>query len=193
MDERVTKAGHATVLSEMLQGDLPIEELSDRRLQDEAQLIIGAGLATTGWTLSVGTYYILSNPAVFDTLRKELCDAIPDASSQSPSQHLEWTKLEKLPYLMGCIREAVRLSYSTTARNARIFKTPIQFEDWSIPAGTPISMTIPFLNHDETIFPNSHAFVPERWIGNPKTPNGSSLERYFVGFGKGSRSCLGVK
>ncbi|KAF2758957.1 putative cytochrome P450 [Pseudovirgaria hyperparasitica] len=191
-DERIAKAGHTTILSELLRGDLPAEELSNLRLQDEAQLIIGAGLATTGWTLSLGIYYILSNPNVLHTLRKELNDAIPEANLRSPSQHLDWTKLERLPYLMGCVREAVRLSYSTTSRNARIFKTPIQFGDWSIPAGTPISMTIPFLNHNEEIFPNSYAFVPERWIGNPKAPNGSSLERYFVGFGKGSRSCLGI-
>jgi cytochrome P450 len=46
---------------------------------------------------------------------------------------------------------------------------------------------------DEEIFPKPRTFDPERWIGNPKTKNGQSLERYFVGFGKGTRSCLGVK
>jgi len=54
-------------------------------------------------------------------------------------------------------------------------------------------MSIPFLNHDEAIFPDSNSFKPERWLNNPKTADGSSLEKYYVGFGKGTRSCLGIK
>ena len=186
-------ASHGTIFSELLQGDLPLSQKSDLRLQDEAQLIIGAGLATTGWTLSVATFYLLSNPSVLARLQKELKEVIPTKDESDPTAGLEWTELEKLPYLTGCIKEAVRLSYSTTSRNARLLSRPIQYGSWVIPAGTPISMTIPFLNHDEEIFPNSNSFVPERWLGSPKTKNGSPLDRYFVGFGKGTRSCLGIK
>ncbi|KIW83157.1 hypothetical protein Z517_02401 [Fonsecaea pedrosoi CBS 271.37] len=192
IDALAEKSEHPTVFSELLRGDLPASEKSDRRLQDEAQLIIGAGLSTTGWTLSVATFYILSDTNVLGRLRKELEEAIPDVNEADPSAPLEWTELEKLPYLSACIKEAVRLSYSTTARNARLFPKPIQYGKWTIPARTPISMTIPFLNHDEEIFPNSTSFVPERWLDSPKAKNGSSLDRYFVGFGKGTRSCLGI-
>lgn len=193
IDALAAESGHTTVFSEILRGDLPPEQKSDIRLQDEAQLIIGAGLATTGWTLSVGTFYLLSNPDVLARLTKELKDALPNASLADASTPLEWTELEKLPYLSACIREAVRLSYSTTSRNARLFSKPIQYGQWTIPAKTPVSMSIYFLNHDEEIYPNSYSFVPERWLGSPKTKNGSSLDRYFVGFGKGTRSCLGIK
>jgi cytochrome P450 len=68
-----------------------------------------------------------------------------------------------------------------------------KYKAWDIPAGTPVSMTIVDVHNDERVFPNSRAFVPERWLGNPKTENGSSLNRYFVAFGKGARSCLGIK
>ncbi len=193
IDALAAKSEHATVFSELLRGDLPLVEKSNLRLQDEAQLIIGAGLATTGWTLSVATFYILSNPSVLDRLRKELKEAIPSINESDPTAQLEWTELERLPYLSGCIKESIRLSYSTTARNARLLPKPLQYGEWIIPARTPISMTIPFLNHDEEIFPNSNSFVPERWLDSPKAKNGSSLDRYFVGFGKGTRSCLGIK
>ncbi|PGH12815.1 hypothetical protein AJ79_04039 [Helicocarpus griseus UAMH5409] len=190
--EKPDATAHATVFSELLNGDLPPKEKADKRLQDEAQLIIGAGLATTGWTLSVGTYFLLSNPKVLARLQEELGESIPELSHEDPTKGLDWIELEKLPYLTAVIKESVRLSYSTTSRNVRILPKPIQYGDWVIPARTPISMTIPFLNHDEEIFPDSRSFIPERWLDNPKTSDGSSLDRYFFGFGKGTRSCLGI-
>lgn len=185
-----------TVITELLQSDLPSEQKADRRLQDEAQLIVGAGLSTTGWTLSVGTYYLLANPRVLACLCKELDNAILANSTTTTADlisNLDWTELEKLPYLTAVIKEAVRLSYSTTSRNVRLLPKPVQFGEWTIPARTPISMTIPFLNHDEHIFHQSRSFVPERWLDAPKAANGLSLDKYFVGFGKGTRSCLGSK
>ncbi|RDW92711.1 cytochrome P450 [Aspergillus mulundensis] len=183
-----------TVFSDLIHGDLPEAEKADRRLQDEAQLVIGAGLATTGWALTVGTFYLLDNPNVLARLRRELDEAIPGSAYDldNPTTALEWTKLEKLPYLTGVIKEAVRLSHSTTSRNVRRLPKPIYFKDWVIPAHTPVSMTIPFLHLDEEIYPDSNSFVPERWLDNPKAKNGAPLERYFVGFGKGTRSCLGL-
>ncbi|KAL4926190.1 cytochrome P450 [Aspergillus undulatus] len=185
------KAGN-TVLSALIDGDLPASEKADLRLRDEAQLLIGAGLTTTAWTLSVGTFFLLDNPKVLARLREELDAAVPAYDPQNPSAGLEWTELEKLPYLTAVIKEAVRLSYSTTSRNVRLLPKPITFNEWVIPARTPVSMTIPFLNHDEEIFPDSKSFVPERWLNSPRAKNGSPLERYFVGFGKGTRSCLGL-
>ena len=69
----------------------------------------------------------------------------------------------------------------------------MKYGDYSIPIGTPVSMTIPDVHHNENIFPNSRTFRPERWLNNPRAPNGSALDRYLVAFGKGGRSCLGIK
>jgi cytochrome P450 len=69
----------------------------------------------------------------------------------------------------------------------------MKYKDYLIPAGTPVSMTSVDVHHDERIYPNSRSFIPERWLDNPKTENGSNLNRYFVAFGKGARSCLGIK
>jgi cytochrome P450 len=53
-------------------------------------------------------------------------------------------------------------------------------------------MSIVDVSHDESIFPDSRAFVPERWLDSPKTKDGFPLERFLVCFGRGTRSCLGV-
>lgn len=188
MDEVIAKASHPTVLQELISSNLPPSEKETRRLQDEAQLVVAAGVTTTGWALSVATFHLLSNPDVLSKLRAELEDAIPD-----PAALLSWVELEKLPYLTGCVREAVRMAYAVTTRNPRLFSKPLAYKDWVIPPHTPVSMTIVDVSNDDEIFPSPHDFRPERWLGSPKAPDGSSLERYFVGFGKGTRSCLGIK
>jgi cytochrome P450 len=130
----------------------------------------------------------VNNPRISQRLHAELVQAFPD-STVIP----ELLELEKLPYPKACIQEFLRLSYGISARNPRIHDKPIQYKDWSIPAGTAIGMMIVDVAHDEAIFPNSHSYVPERWLDNPKTDDGVSLDHYLVSFGRGPRSCLGVK
>ena len=179
---------HPTIFHEMLHSDLPPHEKTFERLFQEAQVIIGGGILTTSWALTVAGFHIVDKPEVFRKLRAELLQAIPD-----PMGPLDFVKLEKLPYLSACIREGIRLAYGTTSRMPRLAHKALQYRDWIIPARTPTSMTIVDMNHDEEVFPDSHEFIPERWLDNPKTKRGDSLERYFVGFSKGTRSCIGVK
>lgn len=187
-NEEVAKSSQPTVFQELLENpNLPPDQKETRRLQDEAQLVVAAGITTVGWALSVGAFHIINEPAIFTRLRRELEEAIPD-----PGSAPNWTELEKLPYLTGCIREAIRLSYPVTSRNPRLLSKPLAYKDWVIPSRTPISMTIIDINNDEDIFPQHEKFKPERWINPPPTKDGSSLERYFVCFQKGSRSCLGI-
>ena len=175
-------ASHPTILHELLNSELPPEEKSDSRLGDEAQLVVAAGLVTTSWALTVGSFHIAQNPEILDKLRREL------ASEASPASMLDWHKLEKLPYLNGCVHEAIRLSYGVTTRLPRLSPdTELAYGKWTIPRNTPVSMTAVHILMNEKIFPNPGSFVPERWQGNP------TLERYFVPFGKGTRACLGIK
>lgn len=53
-------------------------------------------------------------------------------------------------------------------------------------------MTIPEVSHDESIFPSSRSFIPERWLDSPTTSDGIPLDRFMVSFGRGTRSCLGI-
>jgi cytochrome P450 len=187
-EQETTKTQQATIFHEVLQSDLPLAEKSLLRLGDEAQNIVGAGLETTAWTLTNATFYILNSPQILKTLREELHSAMPD-----PASPLNYQRLESLPYLRACIREAIRLSLGVASRNPRVLSSASMYRDWNIPAFVPISMTILDVHRDESIYPDPHSFIPERWLDNPKAPDGSALDRYFVAFGKGPRSCLGIK
>jgi cytochrome P450 len=46
------------------------------------------------------------------------------------------------------------------------------------------------VHHDETIFPDSHSFKPERWI--EVGDRSDRLTKYMVSFTRGSRACLGM-
>jgi len=175
-------ASHPTILHELLNSDLPPEEKSDSRLGDEAQLVVAAGLVTTSWALTVATFYITQDPDILLKLRQEL------ESQSSAVETLDWHKLEKLPYLNGCVHEAIRLSYGVTIRAPRLSPdTELTYGKWTIPRNTPVSMTSVHILTNESVFPKPHSFVPERWHGKP------DLERFFVPFGKGTRACLGIK
>ncbi|KEF57549.1 uncharacterized protein A1O9_05466 [Exophiala aquamarina CBS 119918] len=186
-DKTQKQADHATLFHEMLHSDLAPIEKSVERMMQEAQVIIGAAILTTSWAAVVASFHIIDKPDIFKKLRAELEEAIPD-----PKAPLDWQHLEQLPYLTGCIKEGIRLAYGIASRLPRVARHDLRYKDWVIPAGTPVSMTIVDLNHDEDVFPDSHSFVPERWLGNPVTARGQSLEQYFIGFGKGARSCIGL-
>jgi len=176
---------HPTVFDELLDSKLSPEEKSVDRLTEEAQVIVVAGAETTAWALVVAVYHLLANPSLLQRLKIELAQAIPDPSIMTPQ-----TTLENLPYLSAVIKECLRLSYGASSRLQRVPHEPLIFptetKEWVIPAWTPVSMTSVIMHHQESIFPNSKEFNPERWIEDPH------LDKYLVSFSKGSRSCLGM-
>ena len=182
---------HPTIFHEILHSSLPPAEKTNSRLRDEAWIVIGAGTLTTAWTLTVALYHILASPRILARLKADLKAAIPDREAPSLPLHV----IEKIPYLFAIIQESLRLSYGVTARLPRIAPNTLHFvdkgsgKDWAIPPHTPVSMSSVFVHHDESIFPDSHAFIPERWI-QPEDPR---LDRYLVAFTKGSRQCLGIE
>ena len=184
---------HSTIFHEMISNPtLPNSEKSESRLSQEAKIVVGAGTETTGWALSVITYYLLQQPHTLSRLQNELTASIPD-----PGEHVGIEVLEQLPYLTAVIQEGLRLSYGVAGRLARISPEEVMIfhdskrnEDWSIPPGTPVSMTSVFVNNDPTIFPEPTQFRPERWLEAEK--EGRRLNRYLVSFSKGSRQCVGI-
>ncbi|KAK5046056.1 hypothetical protein LTR84_008513 [Exophiala bonariae] len=187
MKDVLDKSAHRTILRELIEGDLPLSEKDSLRLVGEASVVVAAGVTTTSWALSTAVFHIIHTPSTLQILRDELKAATPNSNGK-----LSWTELEKLPYLGGCVREGVRMSYGVTARHPRLLSKPLAYKSWVIPPRTPVSMTNVDICDDKEIFPEPRMFRPERWIGSPMAPNGQSLERYYIGFGKGTRSCLGI-
>lgn len=97
-------------------------------------------------------------------------------------------QLQALPYLTAIINEGFRLHSGIVARSQRVAPEPLEFKDWVIPAGTPISSVSYFMHYNETIFPRPREYIPERWL---EAKEDRSLQSYMVNFGRGTRSCIG--
>lgn len=185
-----TDAGRPNIIRDLIRSDLPPEEKADQRLTDEGQNFIGAGVSTTGWSLSVSTFHIINDNAIRQRLCEELREAIPDPNA---ADAYEWSKLERCEFLTACIKEGIRLGGSVTGRLPRLSDHVIEYKQWQIPPRTPISMDLAHLFYNEEIFPDPQMYKPERWLGEPRTKRGEPLDKYWYGFMKGARACLGIK
>ena len=101
---------------------------------------------------------------------------------------------------------ALRLSYGVVQRSPRRYhRLTLQYKDWTIPPNTLVSMDTYHMHHNETVFPESFVFKPERWLGATAVGAGAAagdgavspattkaLSRYMTAFGRGSRQCIGI-
>jgi len=60
----------------------------------------------------------------------------------------------------------------------------MHYQDWVIPAGTPVSQMNYVVNNDPEIFPQPLEFRPDRWIEAERA--GIRLDRYMVSWPFGS-------
>lgn len=184
-------ADHRTIFYEIMNSNIPDKEKSFVRLWQDGLAIVNAGTFTTSWALCVAVFHLLNQPETLKNLKNELKALQCKTISEESTPTIDLASLEKLPYLTGCVQECIRLSYGVSSRLQRIAPDETLIfndgtKDWSIPPGTPISMTSVLVHHDESIFPSSREFLPERWIGH------AHLDRYLVSFSKGTRGCLGI-
>ncbi|KAH7635578.1 benzoate 4-monooxygenase cytochrome p450 [Sordaria sp. MPI-SDFR-AT-0083] len=192
----------SSVFGALLTSDLPPSEKSVERLTDEGFSLFAAGTETVSWALSVITYHLFANPELLEKVTAEVTQAIDPISGELPS----WNTLEKLPYLGGVIYEGLRLSYGVASRSSRIpvgedlvyrgkwapkgSNTMTEFQ-YVLPRGYAIGMSPLSIHHDEKIFPDSHSFVPERWVDD-NNQHRKELDRALLSFSKGSRGCIGI-
>ena len=106
-----------------------------------------------------------------------------------------------MPYLGAVIQEGLRLSYGVAARTARIATEEdlVYRGEWNkrtveyvIPRGYAVGMSTVITHHDETVFPDSYEFIPERWL-DADNQRRKEVEKGMMAFSKGSRACLAMK
>jgi cytochrome P450 len=130
-----TNDAKTTIFHEILASKLPEADKSPRRLAEEAQIVVGGGVETTAFALSIASFHIVHTPRIYARLHADLVAALPNRSK------VDLHALEKMEYLKACVMEAVRLSYGLSARNPRTHGTALRYEDWVIPPGTCIVST----------------------------------------------------
>lgn len=171
---------------------LPPSEKTFDRVLNEVDAVTSAGIETVGQTLRLTCFHIFDNPEIVQRLREELSDVSkhlgPNAASSDSKAML--SQLEQLPYLTAVIKEGLRMSPGVGTRTARIAPDrKIQYGSYSIPAGTPVSMTVLLMHYDEKQYPDPHTFNPDRWLGS----EAGKGEKVFAPFSRGTRMCVGMQ
>ena len=161
--------------------DLPAREKSLTRLTDEGAILLIAGSETPAKVLSLILFHLISTPRAMQRLQTEI-----DGATGCAVNALGLTQLAQLPYQTAVIKEGLRL-YSTRSQRIAPAET-LQYDDWTIPAGTPLSSMSYFVHYNADICPEPMMFRPERWL----VAGTERLDRYLVAFGRGTRSCVGT-
>lgn len=89
------KAPNENIFAALTDPDLPAEERTIGRLEDEGFVVLAAGTETTGYSLSVTMFYLLDNPDILSRLRDEIKTVMPE-----PTQCPPLSVLENLPLLV---------------------------------------------------------------------------------------------
>ncbi|RAQ44084.1 cytochrome P450 [Aspergillus flavus] len=186
LEKANSKAGSGTLIDTLAAPSMPEHMRSAHRLMNEGFALVIGGTETTARSLALGAWHLFTREDIRNKLREELKQVMPTPDSQPT-----WNDLEKLPYMSGVISESLRLSTGIANRSSRVAPTEaLVYKDYTIPPGTPVSETNYFTLMDPEIFPDPHAFDPERWIR--AAAKGQRLDRYLVNFSKGSRMCVGL-
>ncbi|KAG4434267.1 hypothetical protein IFR05_010257 [Cadophora sp. M221] len=118
-------------------------------------------------------------------------DIVSSTNSIVGSYNTSNPKLEKPNAIHRMLESPDFISTSVAGRLPRINnREAIKYDNYSIPAGTPVSMTQKLIHNNPSIFPDPRKFQPERWTNPTERKN---LEKYLQPFGRGSRACLGIQ
>ncbi|OAL28004.1 hypothetical protein AYO20_09626 [Fonsecaea nubica] len=184
------KRSDKSVLDGIINSDaIPESDKTVDRITQEARTLVGAGSETTGNALETITFHILANPDKLRRLKEELASAV-EASKDKRDALTDYSTLQRLPYLTAVINEGLRIACSVSGRLARVnHRQAYTYGSYVLPPGTVISMAIRSNHTFEQVYPEPLSFKPERWLVDGEELK--RLEKYFVPFGRGGRSCIG--
>ena len=164
-------ARRADVLSLLLAAtDEDGRPLTDHELRDELMSLVLAGHETTANSLAWTFERLLRTPPAYARLR----DLVRGGDRAGAQEYVEAT-----------IHEGMR-HRPVIPMIARMAMRPWRFGDYTIPARTPVAVSIIALHHRPDVYPDPQAFDPARFVqAKPGTYT-------WIPFGGGIRRCLGA-
>jgi cytochrome P450 len=142
--------------------------MSAQELRDELMTALVAGHETTASQLAWAFERLARSPQVTERLVAEL-----DAGEQES-------------YLTATINETLRMRPVLPNAEPRLTKQPVKIGDFTYPAGVALLASAFLLHHDPQLYPEPHAFRPERFVD--RAPGTYT----WIPFGGGRRRCLGA-
>ncbi len=149
------------VLSMLMQS-----EESDEALRDHLVTLLVAGHETTATTLAWTFERLVRHPEAMARAREDAANG----------EHA---------YLDAVVQESQRMRPVLTFA-MRTLQAPLEVLGHTVPAGATVGTSVVLMHSREDLFPEPHAFRPERFVGaKPETYS-------WIPFGGGVRRCLGA-
>lgn len=168
------------------------QALGDMDIASECADHLLAGIDTTADSLMF-LIWALSLPK-----NQHYQDRVREAVRLLPTDSDGWPEIRELansPLLNAVLKESLRLYTPLPAFEPRSLSTDTVIDGFAIPAGTIVGMSPYCMHREESVFPESRVFRPERWLNS----DGSSLltesapqNKWFWAFSSGARMCIGM-
>jgi cytochrome P450 family 135 len=158
------------ILSMLLQArDEDGAPMSDQELRDELMTLLVAGHETTATSLAWTLERVVRHPEVLARLEDEAHSGDEDAYA----------------YADAVAHEALRLR-PVLPLVVRRLTEPLELHGHELPVGTTVAPCIYLVHRREDVYPDPHAFRPERFLENP------AGTYTWIPFGGGVRRCIGA-
>lgn len=178
------QADNTDLLGRMLTGrDKNGQGLPDENIIAQCLTFLVAGHETTSGLLSFAIYYLMKHPEFAERARAEVDEVLGDDAEPSYDQ------VRRLTYVAQVLDETLRMWPTAPIFTRAPFEDTVLGGRYAIPAGTAMSVVIPSLHRDRSVWGESadefdpDHFTPERKAALP--PNA------YKPFGTGMRSCIG--
>ncbi|KAK4561121.1 hypothetical protein LTR86_005076 [Recurvomyces mirabilis] len=158
-------------------------------LRAETSSLMVAGASTGSVTMNWMTYYLCKNPEIKSRITTQLEDMFPDNKTGDDS--LPYTQLQHLSLLEHAEIESLRMHPPIGYAMPR--DTPPRGAVISgiyIPGGVSVGVPAATIGRDATVYPDPNTWNPDRWFKGEGT-NLALMKICFLGFGYGSRQCIG--
>ncbi|KAF2195342.1 cytochrome P450 monooxygenase-like protein [Zopfia rhizophila CBS 207.26] len=160
------------------------KSLSRPEMDSNAVLFLVAGSETTATMLSGTTYLLLKHPAVYAKLVHEIRSKF-DCQSEITIE-----EVNKLDYMIACLNEGLRYYPPVPTGFPRVVpKGGDNISGHFIPEGMSVYVSQHATNHSTRNYTDPDAYVPERWLGDPRYENDNRVSLQPFSFGP--RNCLG--
>jgi len=179
----------------MAAGTAPISftstQLSKIRHPDEEQAVkevagamYASGADTTVSTISYFVLAMLSNPDAQRKAQEEIDSVVGDGRLPNFADEA------LLPYVSSLVKEVFRWIPSGPVAVPRFIEAEDEYYGYHIPAKSIVMVNVWAIFHDESTYPDSYRFKPDRWLldGKPNLAMGDPLD---AAFGIGRRVCPG--
>nr|XP_022913591.1 cytochrome P450 4C1-like [Onthophagus taurus] len=157
--------------------------MSDDKIVDNMNTIIGGGFETSVVPLALTLYELAKRPELQEKILEEILSIVGPQSSRE----ITLNDLNNMTYLHCVVNEALRLFFPSPFVD-RLLTKDVEIKDMIIPKDTQVIFNLAEIFKSNENFENANVFNPDRFLPENMTEN---AKKAHLSFGYGAKYCPG--